>query len=247
MNKNIIQPYKRNTMRNIYFNSIQILIFLMVNTVFGQVFNYSPQQNTTFQVSDAIDNLQDRTVEFSPVNNQGMTVGYSIVSQDFPAEWGYTICDNSFCYSSIPDNVEYLMLPTTAIDYVNRIFPFFKLSINTNFTAGTGVIIFRVYDSTNPAIYDLLTITFATNTLAVDEFDKKTFSFYPNPASKNFTIINNDKNFDFTITDTLGKKVLSGNSKANKKTIDISNLKAGLYLISIHGEKSAEVKKLIII
>ena len=89
-------------------------------------------------------------------------------------------------------------------------------------------------------------------TLAIDQsllntsdIDASTFSIYPNPASNNLTI--NSKNDPITqveIFNVLGQKIINLNvANTTSKSIDISSLNSGLYLVKIN---NLTTKRLII-
>jgi hypothetical protein len=68
--------------------------------------------------------------------------------------------------------------------------------------------------------------------------------FYPNPAS-NFLTIKSESIINLTITDQLGRLVLT-NSVNGSETIDISNLTSGIYFLNINQNKNSITSKLIV-
>lgn len=79
-------------------------------------------------------------------------------------------------------------------------------------------------------IVDIGAYEFLSSSLSTDSFNLLNFTLYPNPAS---TIVNikADKDIEsITIYSVLGKKIMT---KKNTKTIDIRDLKSGIYLIQI--------------
>lgn len=70
------------------------------------------------------------------------------------------------------------------------------------------------------------------------------FNIYPNPTSENTIQISIDESqFDLTIYNIQGKLV---QQQSNSKTVDISNLNAGIYFIQIKTANKLGVEKLII-
>ncbi|GEM_PF-1608536 len=69
---------------------------------------------------------------------------------------------------------------------------------------------------------------------------------YPNPVKKGIIYISNlSKELDYQIINVQGKTLKSGRT-SESKTIDVSELNAGLYFITMNDEKSSTTKKFII-
>jgi hypothetical protein len=82
---------------------------------------------------------------------------------------------------------------------------------------------------------------------SVDEKELDSFSIFPNPVQFEFIIDSkniNIKNFDFQIFNILGKKVFEKNN-LNSKTIDISFLESGIYMLKISKDNQHKTLKLI--
>lgn len=105
-----------------------------------------------------------------------------------------------------------------------------------------------VYQITKAALGAMqhFAVASTNSTLAVSDLDKvKDFELFPNPA-KEFININLDssvKDFTFEISDINGRKI---SSSKNKKQINTSDLKPGVYIGTIESEKGKASKKFII-
>lgn len=89
----------------------------------------------------------------------------------------------------------------------------------------------------------------STTVLATEDNSKlmESVEFYPNPAKNVLNLRIPDhfsKNFAFEITDMIGRQILI--NKTNSKQIDISSLKAGIYLGIVTVDNKTVTKKLII-
>ena len=78
---------------------------------------------------------------------------------------------------------------------------------------------------------------------AVADIDKQQqikFAMYPNPAKTNLNIVlpSNLENSKVEVYDILGKIVLKKDLQASFNTLDVSDIKAGIYLVKILGEEN---------
>ncbi|MFD1614489.1 T9SS type A sorting domain-containing protein [Gelatiniphilus marinus] len=72
------------------------------------------------------------------------------------------------------------------------------------------------------------------------------FKIYPNPTNKGYVNISSRSNsrMEVSVYDILGKQVV--NEKAVDKTLDVSNLNAGVYIIKVSQDEALITKKLVI-
>ena len=97
-----------------------------------------------------------------------------------------------------------------------------------------------------PRMYRVL---FQVNT-GVNTLAKENVKLYPNPASSNVTIeipsLNNE-NYSVAILDAMGRLVFEEKAIAeNKKVIETSFLKNGIYFVRIYNGNDSRVEKLVI-
>jgi uncharacterized repeat protein (TIGR01451 family) len=103
-----------------------------------------------------------------------------------------------------------------------------------------------IYFDFNPAI---VTNTFATTfveELSTVDVAINNLKIYPNPAADHVVVTADQEILNVTITDLLGKKVVSQNNNSTAATVDVSDLSNGLYIITVKSNSTTEVKKLII-
>ncbi len=82
--------------------------------------------------------------------------------------------------------------------------------------------------------------------LSADSFNRTTFSLYPNPTRTGEVSITSNSASDISVVgyDILGKQVLNQNVVNNK--VNVSHLKAGIYVLRISQNGATTTKKLII-
>jgi hypothetical protein len=101
--------------------------------------------------------------------------------------------------------------------------------------------------SSTPTItIDELKIAATTSQLSVKQNAISGLNMYPNPVSNGNLYISSDSNSakSVAIYDLLGKQVL--NAKVSNNTVNVSNLKAGVYFVKIDEDGKTATRKLII-
>lgn len=84
------------------------------------------------------------------------------------------------------------------------------------------------------------------NSLSVEEFEiTHTVKMYPNPAQGDEVIIASDQDITAVVYDILGKKVSVQHITSSEKTLNISMLSKGVYLVRINSDSGSVTKKLI--
>jgi hypothetical protein len=75
----------------------------------------------------------------------------------------------------------------------------------------------------------------------IDEMELSSFIVAPNPGTDIISVISN-QNGVIEFVDLSGKILISQNKTNEKETIDVSNLKAGMYLVRLNGTVEQFVK-----
>lgn len=133
---------------------------------------------------------------------------------------------------------------TTPTGYVQVIAP--------AFTATTAGIYYFAFNYTSPVSTndDILFLdTFAVSSvLSVDQFLNSKFALYPNPASSVISLTNSENILvnGVTIADLNGRTVKQVNfNKISDVQVNVSDLSAGVYMLTINTEKGSVTKKVI--
>jgi hypothetical protein len=90
-------------------------------------------------------------------------------------------------------------------------------------------------------------IKFLGGMLSTSDFDKTGVSIYPNPVRSGGVVTintNNSQPLQVTVFDVLGKQVLSRTTSNN--TLNVSSLKAGVYLVQITDNNKTTTRKLVV-
>jgi hypothetical protein len=81
--------------------------------------------------------------------------------------------------------------------------------------------------------------------LSTNQVSKQEVEIFPNPTKGNLEIKNLPQNSKLIITDILGARVRVININPSTQTIDISDLKNGVYLISNNDKNNHFTKKIV--
>jgi len=97
---------------------------------------------------------------------------------------------------------------------------------------------------TNPLDY---TLTFGEATAGIENIASK-ISIFPNPTSDFVNVIIQDfTNYEITLIDMTGKKIINQEFNNQKSTIDVSNLENGIYFLQIINNKEViKTEKIVI-
>ena len=96
--------------------------------------------------------------------------------------------------------------------------------------------------------YETDTVTdLGTHTLSVsvNVLNETNVTLYPNPVQSNELYFNSSPPLNVEIYDITGKLILSKNLKNSSKSIEISDLNTGLYIVKMTNDFGVQVKKLI--
>lgn len=106
----------------------------------------------------------------------------------------------------------------------------------------------HIYFDFNPAIDTNIVTTTVQNVAGIKENKTEDFTIYPNPASGSVSILLNATvtSSEIVIVDVLGKIVQTKTINSNQSDLDISNLKSGIYFITINNEGMKTTKKLVV-
>ena len=98
------------------------------------------------------------------------------------------------------------------------------------------------------AQYDLDGKKHYSHVIYLSRYESEKVSIFPNPANTQVTIKSIDTGTEFTsvtISDLMGKEIVSSSGAAVEKQLDISGLSNGTYLITVRFRGSAEVIRLV--
>jgi hypothetical protein len=107
-------------------------------------------------------------------------------------------------------------------------------------------------DSTTPIKYGIMIAKVSLDNFEMDVIeisDINFFKIYPNPTNNFLNIRSNNQvnqNISFEILNTYGQRMYSGQFIGARKTIDVSDLKKGIYIIRVIKGGLTQTEKIIV-
>jgi len=149
----------------------------------------------------------------------------------------YTVSGTGFDISSMEDNCE---IASITNDYNNQ-----SSLDGAQFTEGTTKVTWTVTDNAGNSTscsFDVI----ISKTTSISEFQETTISIYPNPVN-NFIIINGLKSNteQIKLTDLQGKTIYQNTKIPKEGILDLSNLKSGIYILTIQTEQCIFSEKIV--
>ncbi|WP_431157505.1 FG-GAP-like repeat-containing protein [Winogradskyella poriferorum] len=83
------------------------------------------------------------------------------------------------------------------------------------------------------------------SSLSINDYSNSKFKIYPNPANDILHLTLEENDFSIKIFNLLGSEIRDYQTNVNNKTVDISNIKIGVYIIKIFSGKEREIIKFI--
>ncbi len=184
------------------------------------------------------------------VNSIKIAITRVIISE--PSQWSDQVCWGDGCYDALTDpyttpNTGGFPAPTLDNGVA------FELKPQYDPKNVKGVGHYRYYltavDNGNTHVdsVDVL-LSFGTNSIKTINEEGFKFNISPNPASDfvNIAIQNSNEELNLKIVDVLGNEILSDKIKGAKK-LDVSNLKSGIYFVTIiSSDKKVVSRKMIL-
>ena len=116
---------------------------------------------------------------------------------------------------------------------------------NTTTAERTATIIFTSTGGTGTSATQTLVITQGVKT-TLYSYTRVDFSLYPNPTDGKLTVEGVTGHLHIYIHDLVGREVMTYSLTPSNKTIDVSNLPSGMYVVTVQGEDKTWTEVLII-
>ncbi len=222
-------------MKKIYFALGFIASTLSLN---AQDYIIAPNDTVVVELTSATYTSNDINLDHDNLTTDSLLLQWEIVENTIPADWDYSYCDYTNCYSSsVTDATMTKFGPSES--------GFIKVTVSAG-SAANAMIRFKVYNDGFPENADTLTFIYNSTLGIIDNQSINYVSVFPNPSNGEFTIDNVIPNSQISVVNSLGQIVLNAESVNSKYTFN-SNLNPGVYFIKLsNGRKQYATRKLII-
>ncbi|MEX0996076.1 MAG: T9SS type A sorting domain-containing protein [Flavobacteriaceae bacterium] len=177
--------------------------------------------------------------EFSMTNKENLEISYATrgTASGFTTQtWSWSTNGTDFTdFGTIPDtNVTdfFLVEASAPADLNNAATAFLRVTFDGATTTNGN--------------NRLDNIKLVAGNLSTQSFDKLKVDMYPNPVRNGVVTIKTNSNqpLQVSVFDVLGKQVIS--KTVSNNTLNVSNLKAGVYLVQVTENNATSTKKLIV-
>lgn len=220
---------------------ILFLAISMSTMSLAQAFTYETSSNIHTELD--WDTFSSVDMYFAPNPLDAIQFNWTLISNDMPSMWSYSLCDYTSCYPGIPSNGS--MTPITAAEAQNGTQGFFKISLHPGTTEAFATVKIYVYDSNDINVGDTVTFTFNMSDPAnVEEEALASISMYPNPANEQVTFSNiSPLVSQIEIFNILGEKVETIQPTNSSFQLNVDHYNQGAYFVAYvtaSGERRTE-------
>jgi hypothetical protein len=169
-------------------------------------------------------------IEMVNAGSDTIHLEYALLSNISNPNWDITLCDYQSCYPVLP--MSGAMAPVAAGGY-----GFLKVDVFPNSDLGSGQVIYKVWEASNPNDADTLIFNFDVITATQQAAPKPLVAVYPNPASDLVNIETGTPMHGagtFTLHAADGKVVGKADMPSNGSlSYPVSDLPTGIYLVRV--------------
>ena len=166
------------------------------------------------------------------------------ITIDFTLEGSATGWTDTIIYT--PDTTNFITMDTLKDDTISiTITP----SVNTSAAPRTATItlITTGHEGTPDSVSLTIIQGARADTTTLYSYTRVDFSLYPNPTKGKLTVEGVTGYLQIYIHDLVGREVMTYSLTPSKKTIDVSNLPSGMYVVTLQGEDKTWTEVLIMV
>ena len=142
---------------------ITVMLIPVITAAFAQSYSISP--GDTVYASGILDDLQTLSIQQQNITGDTLWLQWEKVSAVIPSGWDASVCDYSWCYTTLEDTGT--MDPVLPTEY-----GLILIHCTPHISPGTAIIRYAVWDVQSPAQRD--TLTFIVDVAATGIADEKT-------------------------------------------------------------------------
>ncbi len=213
-------------MRKLSSLLIAALAFLQVN---AQTFTTKEPTKADYFLTAA--GYHDLTIHFENLTQEPLVLAYEKVFVDFPAAWGFQLCDNRNCFTGFIDGDTF-----TAIQPGDETSSL-KLTVYPQNVLDTGIVSYKIYNKYKPEDVDTIEYRiYVVWSATTPKFRiESNLKVYPNPVNKKLIVCNPFSTQTYAVFSNTGQLIREESLVSEKDTfiIDCADLKDGIYYVQM--------------
>lgn len=206
-----------------------VLVLLVVFSAKTQAQSYILVPNDTIHLTGVMEDLHTLIIQQNNMTNDTLWLKWQKVSEVVPLNWEASVCDNFTCNTTLTDSG--IMNPVLPDEY-----GFLLIHLTPHVNYGTAIIRYEVWDYANPNIRDTLTfMVTVSNPAGIEQAaNQERILVFPNPANESINIATNtSEEFNLSIKNMIGNAIFAPQYFSNQKTVDITFLPRGVYILTL--------------
>lgn len=215
---------------------LRILTFLVPCLLFaGSVSaqaNYTLVPGNSVSATCAANGFMEPIVEAINTNSSDLILDYEVLTNTLNPAWSILYCYRGGCFTSVtPSAVMDSILPGD-----QRMI--FKATLDPQGVAGTGQLVFRLKERTNPGVEDTITINFDVTVVGIAEELAAQIKVFPQPVN-DFLYVDMPASLgkvELDIVDLSGAVVSRNRVNGTDAKLDVSALAQGMYILRIKND-----------
>ena len=214
-----------------------LALMMIVSLGYGQSVEYTDGKVLSWYAPNT--GSYDCKIKIKNIKGQEVILKYAKVSSDFPSGWDVTLCDNFNCFTQLVDTGSFY--PMKDMEYGEM-----KVTIDAKGVADTAYIKYAIWDKENPSLIDTIDYTIYVNFGAnANTLANSDIAIYPNPA-KDVVNISASEGSIASLYSSNGQLLISETLANKVEQLDVSGMKAGLYVLTLLDSKGIRSSQLII-
>ncbi|MBK7668452.1 MAG: T9SS type A sorting domain-containing protein [Sphingobacteriaceae bacterium] len=219
------------------------ILFIVLGLAFcnAQTLTYTPGK--TYSLNLALGDAATVPIQFEHNEPKKINLTYTNVSYSFPAGWEIGVCDTYNCMAGVnPGNWELDSLPPGSVNAF-----YIQLSVDPKNIIGAGFLKVYLWQNDQPNNGDTLIWRVNAQAVGVEEISSNsTIKLFPNPVTDVLIIDNSfQENTPVSLTDALGRKVMTTILSNNSNSINLSSIEKGVYTLIIESKGKQFYKRIV--
>ena len=213
-------------------------VFMVVfSPIHGQSIEFPNGKTKTWLAPKS--GLYDCIIRLQNIKGQDLVLGYNKLEQVTPDSWMLTFCTNLGCSSGLPDTGSFYSIK-------DREYAELKITIDTKGHDDSAIIKYVLWDKKDGRILDTVNYYIRVNSdINTNSMSNSKIRVYPNPA-KDKVNVSGSRGGKIALYSGNGQILMRKLMLNNIESLDLSNVKPGLYLLTVLDSNGIHSEQLLI-